>query len=359
MKNLKTRQICLFFIAILPVSKIFILPSTLATYSQNDLWISAILNFLLDFVCVLAILRACKNSKMSYFEFIESTFGKVFSKVILALYFCYFMIKAVIPLNEQKDYVEQTLYTLMPSKLYFLPFFAVAFYICTKKLRVLGRASDVLWIFTSLGVITLLFLSIANADLEALLPVGVVGLKNLLSGSYFSLNWFGDCVYLAFFMGEFDYKKWDGVKISISYLIASLLVVIFLAVFYSIFTSIAFRQRFALTEIPKYSAVINNIGRFDYVGIVLILLSSIFSLSLPLYFAVRTLNRVFSFKSRYVAPIIVTAIQLLIMVTFTQYYLTIEHTVMNYLGAFFILFGNVIPAIISLIKGGKSYEIHA
>ena len=124
MKNLKTRQICLFFIAILPVSKIFILPSTLATYSQNDLWISAIFNFLLDFVCVLAIIRACKNSKMSYFELIESTFGKVFSKVILALYFCYFMIKAVIPLNEQKDYVEQTLYTLMPSKLYFLPFFS-------------------------------------------------------------------------------------------------------------------------------------------------------------------------------------------------------------------------------------------
>ena len=75
---------------------------------------------------------------------------------------------------------------------------------------------------------------------------------------------------------NFIYKKRDGIKIIIAFLISGLSVVLFMVVFYGIFTSIAFRQQFALTEISKYTAIINNIGRFDYIGILNILFSGIF-----------------------------------------------------------------------------------
>jgi hypothetical protein len=116
-----------------------------------------------------------------------------------------------------------------------------------------------------------------------------------------------------------------------------------------VFTSIAFRQKFALTEISKYATVINNIGRFDYIGIMLILFSNIFSLSLPLYFASKILSYVFSIKYKWLSATIVIGIQAIVLIFFNQYVYSIENFVMNDLGVFFLIFSNVIPIIISLL----------
>ena len=121
-------------------------------------------------------------------------------------------------------------------------------------------------------------------------------------------------------------------------------------IFYSVFTSIAFRQRFALTEISKYTAVINNIGRFDYVGITFILFSNAFALSLPLYFSCRILNYIFGITKKWIAPIFVIGIQLLIMVFLTQFYASIESIMKNYLGIFFFIFGNIFPIVTAFLK---------
>ena len=112
-------------------------------------------------------------------------------------------------------------------------------------------------------------------DLGTILPVGANGFKNIANGAYSSLTWFGDAVYALFFIGEFKFSKKDGLKIFISYLISAVILIAFMIIFYSIFTSISYRQRFALTEISKYTTVINNIGRFDYVGIMMLLFSNL------------------------------------------------------------------------------------
>ncbi len=358
--QLKTRQICLFFLAFLPVSKLFILPSILATHAKEDMWISSLLNLTLDFITLLFIISACKKAKTNFYGLLENNFGKVFAKIIMALYLIYFLLKAIVPLNEQKDYVELTLYTLKPSKLYFLPFFAVAFYLCLKPLRVVGRASDVLWLFTVMGTILLFALSIPNADFEAILPIGANGIKNITSGSFEALNWFGDAIYLAFFIGEFDCKKKDGIKIMISFIISAFIVVCFMVIFYAVFTSIAYRQRFALTEVSKYTAVINNIGRFDYVGIVLILFSNVFALALPLYFSCRILNYICNFSKTWIAPTIIIALESLILIVFTQSYLSIENFIMTYASAYFLLLGNILPIFTAILKPKeKNNEIYA
>ncbi len=348
--QLKTRQVCLFIIAFLPVTKIFILPSILASHAGEDLWLCAAFSLLLDFITLFFVISACKKAKTNLVNLLESNLGKTLTKILAFIYVIYFLSKAVVPLNEQKDYVELTLYTLKPSKLYFLPFFGIAFYFCTKKLRVLGRAADILWLFTSVGIILLLALSIPNSNFEAILPVGAHGLKSILKGCYSTAGWFGDSLYIAFFIGNFEYKKGDDKKIFLSFLIAALMIILFMIIFYCVFTSIAFRQRFALTEVSKYTSVINNIGRFDYLGIVLILISCIFALSIPLFFATKLLNYVFNIRIKWLSSIIVIIIEALIMVVFTQYYLTIENLNMKYASAFYIVFGNLLPIATIFLK---------
>ena len=268
------------------------------------------------------------------------------------------MLKSLLPINEQKEYVIRTLYTLTPTLLYFLPFFFVCFYFCTKPLRVIGRASDVLWLITSLGIIILLCLSIGNFELSALLPVGANGIANVIEGSYATLTWFGDGLYLLFFMGEFSYRKKDNLKILGCYLLGALVVMVFVIMFYCVFTSIAFRQRFALTEISKYSTVINNIGRFDYIGIMMILFSNIFALSIPLFFSAKIFSYIFSIKKKWVSPLIVVLFHAFVIIFLYQRIHGIEVFIMKFAGWFFLLTANILPIIICLTaKKEKGYAI--
>lgn len=346
--ELKTRQVCLFFIAFMPLSKLFIMPSIMSGYANEDAWLCATLNLILDFVTFLFVLRAIRNTKMNVYRLLERTIGKTFAKCVLFLYLIYFTLKNLLPLNEQKEYVMRTLYTLTPTLLYFLPFFFVAFYFCTKNLRVIGRTADVLWLVTAIGIIILFCLSFSNIELSALLPIGANGALSVLKGSCASLTWFGDAVYLLFFMGEFKFNKGDGKKIILSFIVSAVAIICFVIVFYTVFQSIAFRQRFALTEISKYSTVINNIGRFDYIGIMMVLFSNLFGLSIPLFFSCKILNYVFSIKKKWISPLIITSLHALIIILFYKRVFSIEQFIMNYTGIFFFIMANVLPIIICL-----------
>lgn len=356
-KELKSRQLCFIYLAFAPLAKLFIMPSVLSSHSGEDLWISALLNLVLDFICLTFTLFTAKRAKTDFFTLLEDNLGKFVRNIILIVFFFYFMVKAFIPINEQKDYVEMTLYTLSPRIFYFLPFFILAFYFCTKSLRAIGRIADVLWFFTILGLLLLFSLSVPNCDFYSLLPIGANGITNISKGWFSSLLWFGDSVYFLFFIGEFTYKKGDTIKILASQVISGILILAFLIIFYSVFTSIAHRQRFALTEISKYATVINNIGRFDYLGIMLLLFSNLFSMSLPLFFATRILNRLCNFRKNWIAPIITVGAQFLLTLLLTERLSSIENLLMHCGGYLFLIVGNVLPIILNVIfLRRKKYE---
>lgn len=356
-KQLRTRQICLFFLAMLPVTKIFLLPSLLAENARQDMWISALISATIDVITLLIVALSYKKSEKDFFDNISVNFGKPFSRAIMILYLVFFLIKAILPINEQKDYVESTLYITMPNVLTFLPFFLVTFYLCTKKLNVYGRVSDVLFIPTLIGIVLIICLSIPNSDLESFLPIGVTGYKSILKACYKGLNWFGDSVYFLFFIGNYTREGKAECKIILSYLVASLLSVLFLFLFYATFSSIAFRQKFALTEIAKYSTIISNIGRFDYVGIFLLLFSYIFSASLPVYFASFLLQKLIPIKKKWIYPLVLCLLMFLIVVILGEYFSTIERLIITYGGIIFFLCGNVLPIVFSMLKKEKKNEI--
>jgi hypothetical protein len=125
--ELSFRQVCLFLIALVPVSKMFMMPSVLAKHSNEDLWLSALLNFSLDFITLFFVVLSCKNAKNTLIGALEEKFGKTKTKILFCFYLLYFLLKALVPINEQKDYVEFTLYTLLPTTFYFMPFFDRSF----------------------------------------------------------------------------------------------------------------------------------------------------------------------------------------------------------------------------------------
>ncbi|MBQ8197184.1 MAG: GerAB/ArcD/ProY family transporter [Clostridia bacterium] len=350
-QTLYDRQIALFFLSVVPFTKFFTLPSLTAGISGNDMWISAILNLVLDIVTVLIVLSACKKSNVDFFGLIENIFGKVGGKIVLILYAIFFLLKGFIPICEQKDYVVLTMYLALPKIAMFLPFFVLAVYLCCKRLRVIGRLSDVLFIPTVIGFVLLMALTIPNLEMGALLPIGLSGAKNIFKASYSSLNWYGDCVYLLFFIGRFKREKRSNLKIIIAYIVAGLMVVVFSLFFYATFSSLAFRKKFALTEISKYTTVINNIGRFDFIAIFLILFSSAFATIMPIYFACMLLQRALPLKKHYIYPLILSLLIMILMFGLNEYFASLESFFTGIAGIIFLIFSNLLPIVLALSTG--------
>lgn len=361
-KALKTRQICFFYIALLPVVKFFMMPSLICGICGEDAWISALINGFADVITVTVIYFCFRREDGDFFTAIERRFGKVFAKTVAAFYIIFFLLKTVMPLHEEKNYVELTLYITSPNLTTFMPVFAAVFFICLKRLRVMGRIADAVFIIALIGYAFTFALALPHTDPAAILPVGAQGAKKVLGGAYSSYVWFSDGAYFLFFAGNYVKNKRDGLKIVICATISALIVVFFVIIFYGTFTSIAFRQQFALTEISKYTTAINNMERFDYIPIFALLFVSLFSLSLPFYFAAELLSRFFPVK-RFIAAIAVCLPSVLLLIFFDGYFNSIENFILNIANGYFLFFGCAFPIAISIavtLRGKKEmkYEVY-
>ena len=347
-KALKIRQICFFYIAFLPVAKFFMMPSLISGICGEDLWLSAAINVLLDAFTVAVLYICFKDQDCDFFATIEKQFGKVFAKAVAALYIVFFLLKTVMPLHEEKNYVELTLYITSPNLTTFMPVFAAIFFICIKRLRVIGRIADGMFIIAIIGYAFTFALSVPHTDVNAILPIGAHGADKIIDGAYSSYAWFSDGAYFLFFAGNYVKSKQDGLKIALAITVSALIVIFFMIIFYGTFTSIAFRQRFAMTEISKYTTAINNMERFDYIPIFLLLFTSLFSLSMPLYFATELLSRFFRLK-RWLAAIAVCLPLVILLLFFDGYFGTIEHFIISIANGYFLFFGCAFPIITAVV----------
>ena len=120
--QLKTRQICLFFLAFMPITKLFMLPSLMAEYARQDMWLCALCNLALDGLTLALVLYTCKKNDKDFYGLLVDNFGKTLAKVIVCAYAVYFLLKAFLPIQEQKEFVNLSLYINMPTALLFWPF---------------------------------------------------------------------------------------------------------------------------------------------------------------------------------------------------------------------------------------------
>lgn len=345
--SLYSRQIALFSIAFLPVTKFFTLPSRLSGIAGNDMWFSVLISLILDLLLISVYTIVFRNETRDIFTLLTDYFGKTVKTIYLILLLTLFMLKAILPVLEIKQYIELTLYSSMPKTIYFLPFFICPIFLSLKKIRVLGRLSDVLFIVTIIALLLLFFLALSNMDFTALLPMFHTSPKNIFEASRLSTVWISDSLYFLFFIGNTKKQKKNCLKIILGYVGAMVIILIFMVSFYAIFDSIAFRQRFALTETSKYSSVINNLGRFDYIAIVNFLFTGIFALSLPLYFSSLILQNILNGK-KYVSASI-PALMVLIISFFKSYYNEIENIITQIYPYFYLIFGYALNLILCLL----------
>ena len=201
----------------------------------------------------------------------------------------------------------------------------------------------------------LILLAFPHADFAALLPLQGASAGEVLRGSLFSANWYTEAAFLLFFLGHFEYEKRASVKVIASYAIGSAAVLLFLAVFYGVFSDIAIRQQNAVAQISKYTTSFTSLGRVDYLFIFAIALVMIFRLCVPAQMCVHCLCK--SFGCKPMLPAAAVNILLLALTVFFSYsFLELQTLFTQRLWFLFALFAYALPAAALLLKRRGAHE---
>lgn len=281
MTKISTRQLLFFLACVAPVGKIILMPSRLVYYANNDLLWSTAIEYALHTGAVFLVLLLSKRNRTIY-ELLVNTFGKITAKIIMTVLAAFLFYASLLPLMEQKLFVQSVFYDTLPSTLAFAPFFLFSAYLCYKPLSSFGRVWDIVAPFAIVGYLGVVVLSAGQADFGALLPVGSSGTMGILKGAAYSSSWFFDTALLLLLIGKFEYKKGLAWKGALSYFLGGLAVLFFLAVFYGVFSDIALRQLFAFSKISKYFSGVDILGRIDYLFIFALALVMAFYCAMPL-----------------------------------------------------------------------------
>lgn len=292
MKKIAPRQLYFFLATIAPVGKIILMPTQLVLQAKNDLLFPAALNFLLQAAVIFFVVLLAKNNR-SLYELLSYTFGKIAAKILMTLFSLFLFYAALLPLLEQKLLVQSVCYDTLPSTVAFAPFFLFSAYLCSKPLASFGRAWDILAPFAIAGFFGILLFSVSEADFGALAPVGAAGAGGFARGFAYTMSWFFDSAIVLLLMGKLDCGKGTAWKSALFYLAGGAAVLLFLAVFYGVFSDIAVRQLFAFSKISKYFSGISVLGRVDYVFIFLLVLVMAFYGALPLKAGIDCLTQAY------------------------------------------------------------------
>lgn len=354
-KSLNVNQICAFLLAVIPLTKLITAPAVFAGYCNEQLWqplvILALFDILLIFIFVFTIK---KHNNRTFFDILSDSYSPNFAKTVFFIYAIFFICKSIIPLIEQKELIENAFYETLPQVPAFFPLFLVIFYICLRGLKTFGRLSQACLFISLSGILLILFLSFSTAEFKYILPLHKLPTKSVAICSLNALSWFNDAIYLFFFMGHFEQEKKQNLKIFLSYVSAFFILLVYFIIFYCIFTFIAPTQKIALNSMSIFGVTLVNVGRFDYIALFLLSMSSIVAVSTPLVLATHCFKKVFESENNLIFAIISSVIPFIITLFFASKYESVLSFCTQYLTPLYLICGYVLPF---FALGGKKRDL--
>lgn len=341
--KLNVRQICFILIIYTAVSKFLLYPTLLSGYSGRDLLFSAAINFLIQGIVVWAIAYLSSKTEKTLFKLISDTWGKVAARIIYGFFSVFFVLCTIIPMFEQKEYVNAIFYDTVPTITTFLPIFIFTVYAGSKSFKNIGRCADICMPIFIIFTAFIFFMSFTEVDFSNLLPILKTPPLQVLGGSYKTAFNFLEPAYLLMFLGHFSYKRGDAAKITLSYVFGALIVLAFLAVFYGIYGELASSRQFAISKTSLYFSAIDVVGRIDLYALYALELVMLFALVINIQLAVHCLIKCVDWECPEVLSLAVNVVLFVILVTCNHFFMALQTFFTNWIWIAVVLFAIITP----------------
>lgn len=340
--QINVRQICFILFFYSTASKLLQYPTYLSEYAGRDLLFSAAISFLLQGVIIWATAYLCSRTDKTFYELLKDTFGSVAARVVFALFAAYFALVAVMPLIEQMQYVHAIFYDTVPSLPVFLPVLFFTLYAGSKPLKNIGRCADVCTPIFLVSLFFVTFMSFSGAKFSRLLPLFQAP-QRVFGGVYKTAYYFTEPSYLLMFMGRFKYEKHDAAKITASYALSALTVLLFLALFYSIYGEITPSRQYAISKTALYFSAIDTVGRVDLLALYALEIVMLFALVLNIQLCVHCLECAFRLKNTELLSVLVNlALAAVLIFTKTRHF-AVHYVFANWIWIAVLIFSVIMP----------------
>lgn len=351
------RQIALFAAFVLPVYKLLEAPSILARFTKGDLLLPAFLHYLFQTGLLIALLIAASKSEEPLLLRLERKLGK-WIKVFYLLYAVFFLFYAVLPLLDVEKFVYAAFYDTSPTLFSFAAFFLFSAFLSIKGVKTLGRFADACLLLFLLPFFALLLLSLNEANATNLLPLFEQRFGHTVSALTYTSPHFSDAVLLLPLIVNLRFEKGDGKKITLGYLFGGVFTLLFLGIFYGLYSTIAPREHYAFSKIAQYFPALSVVGRIDLVFVYMLCVVLFFFTATPLQYTVSLTARSLGTQKKVLLSVLVNFAAFLFVLYCNKYYDALYAFFCKYLFPAFWIF-SILPLALLFFKKEKGVKTHA
>lgn len=355
-EGLYARQIAFCAAFILPVGKFLETPSLLAGAAKDDVLIPAVLQFLTQSLVLLGVLYASSKSEKPLLTRLQKVLGK-WSIVVYAFFALFYLFVAILPLLDLEKFVYAAFFDTAPTTFSFAFFFFLLAFVCAKGLKSIGRCADLCLFLFLLPFLALIGMSFFEADLSRLLPFFGTSFKGSALGFLKGTPHFCDAILLLPLIANRKYKEGDGVKIMSGYWAGCIMCLLFFAVFFGVFSSLAPREHYAFLKIAQYFPALDVVGRVDLLFVYFLSIVLLFYTCLPLIYVNELTCKMFHVKQKAFSSAILALISFIFVLFMNKYYNAFYAVVGGILVPVFLLVSYLLPLFCLLMptKKEKTY----
>ena len=291
-KMVQTRQVIFILILSLMTLKVLYLPSLLARDIGRDLYIYIFMMMVFDFVILLVFLFIeSRHPDLTFYEILQKEFGSVIAKIIMLLFFVFFLMKCWGAFQTNYSFLNENLYTTTLDWLNFgLPIIIVAFYVARFGVNTIARVIEISMPIIIMGLLVSLFVGFFRVDFSSLLPFLE---KGFFQGVPKIINydfWFGDYLIYIVFIGNSKKQEKDNFKISLWIFVAIIVLCLFVATFYAVYDYNTVCHSNAISDMLQILPSTSDLGNFDWILIL------VWDTALFLYFSLSVLGALYCLK---------------------------------------------------------------
>lgn len=269
MKTVTTNQFAISVFYLVLATKLFTLLPNLFYYANNDAVFSMLFCFLIDFLIFLfVIILIKKNPETTFAQFLYNTFGSFFSRVIMIIFYVFISIKLCFLIGETYTFLIEFLYKELDLALFFIPCFFVCGYLAVMGDKTIARTMEFFVIPVAFG---LLLTSLTATDTfvgDTLLPFFENGALPVFNSAKQSAFYFGNGLILLFFMGKVNTKQGFYTKCNVSLIVSYLFLIVLSVLFFEAYGQSACYVDFAIGDLPKYNPYVSDLGRLNWLNVV-------------------------------------------------------------------------------------------
>lgn len=325
-KQISTKQFSALVFLMAISMKMFLLPALMLRIVGKDGYLVMLANLIIEFLCLgLLVFIAKRNPDKTMFDILSDSFGKVVSRIIIALYALYALLRCVLMISELKMFFTMTMYEQIDWVVMLIPLIALLTAFSFRSLRVVGRVCELLLPVILISTTVLSTLLLGELKLENLLPFLDGGLKPIGKGLATFPMWFGDTAFLLICLGKIKIKKRLITLSFVAKAVASLFVMLFSCTLFATYANISTLIDYGnnVSNMTQFSLGSQDYGRYD----LLFYCVWMFSVFISLAFVFRVLTRSVEFIVKAKKHYFVSIICALILYILSSFVLNNENIV--------------------------------